>query len=232
MLIEIKKISKVYGEDENTRVTAIQDIDAIISVGDFIAVVGPSGSGKTTFLNIVAGILLPSAGEVIHHKSKMRMSAEGPSPSERTHYRLHNLGFIFQDYQLLPILRASENVQLPLQLQGLPQKEIVERSEWALEQVGIHHLKNRFPRELSGGQQQRISIARAVAGRPSLILADEPTANLDSKTAQDIINLFKKLNQEQKLTFVFSTHDQRLIDQVKVVWRMQDGVLSCQTIAS
>jgi len=136
------------------------------------------------------------------------------------------VGFIFQDYQLLPILTAWENVEFPLQLKGLPKNEIKERVDWALAQVGLDKLGKRFPKQLSGGQQQRVSIARAIAGRPQLILADEPTANLDSKTAQEIIDLFKKLNQEFKLTFVFSTHDQRLIDQVKTVMYIQDGQIS------
>ena len=133
------------------------------------------------------------------------------------------MGFIFQDYQLLPVLTAHENVEFPLQLKNFPKKEIKDRVDWALAQVGLAGMGDRFPKQLSGGQQQRVSIARAIASRPQLILADEPTANLDSKTAQEIIDLFKKLNQEFKLTFVFSTHDQRLIDQVKTVLYIKDG---------
>jgi putative ABC transport system ATP-binding protein len=136
------------------------------------------------------------------------------------------MGFVFQDYQLLPILTAAENIEFPLQLKGLDKKEIKQRVEWALAQVGLETMGNRFPKQLSGGQQQRVSIARAIAGRPQLILADEPTANLDSKTAQGIIELFLKLNKEFKLTFIFSTHDQRLIDQVRTVLYVKDGQIS------
>jgi putative ABC transport system ATP-binding protein len=135
------------------------------------------------------------------------------------------MGFVFQDYQLLPVLTARENVELPLQMRGLDQASIDEKTAWALTQVGLGDKFDRYPRQLSGGQQQRVAIARAIAGRPSLILADEPTANLDSKTAQDIIDLFKQLNADFKLTFIFSTHDQRLIDQVKRVIRIKDGQL-------
>jgi putative ABC transport system ATP-binding protein len=135
------------------------------------------------------------------------------------------MGFVFQDYQLLPVLTARENVELPLQMRGEPQIEINQKTKWALEQVGLGAMMDRYPKQLSGGQQQRVAIARAVAAKPSLILADEPTANLDSKTAQDIIDLFKRLNQEYKLTFVFSTHDPRLIDQVKRVIRIKDGLI-------
>jgi putative ABC transport system ATP-binding protein len=133
------------------------------------------------------------------------------------------MGFVFQDYQLLPVLTAKENVELPLQMKQLSKYEIDQKALWALEQVGLGQMINRYPKQLSGGQQQRVAIARAIAGKPSLILADEPTANLDSKTAQDIIDLFKRLNSDFKLTFIFSTHDQRLIDQVKRVITINDG---------
>jgi putative ABC transport system ATP-binding protein len=187
-----------------------------------MALVGPSGSGKTTILNLIAGLILPSSGSLKHGGEDITsMSLE-----ERTKHRLDYMGFVFQDYQLLPILTASENIEFPLQLKGFSKKDIKQRVEWALTQVGLEKLGNRFPGQLSGGQQQRVSIARAIAGRPQLILADEPTANLDSKTAQEIIELFLKLNKEFKLTFIFSTHDQRLIDQVRTVLYVKDGQIS------
>jgi putative ABC transport system ATP-binding protein len=165
---------------------------------------------------------LPTNGTLRHGEEDItKLSLE-----ERTQHRLDFMGFIFQDYQLLPILTAAENIEFPLQLKNYPKKEIKERVEWALNQVGLDNLGNRFPKQLSGGQQQRVSIARSIAGKPQIILADEPTANLDSKTAQEIIDLFKKLNQEFKLTFIFSTHDQRLIDQVKTVLYVKDGQIS------
>lgn len=221
MLIEMKNLSKSYGE-EAQRVWGAREVNLRIAEGDFIALVGPSGSGKTTVLNLLAGLMPPSAGVISHQGREIQhLSLE-----ERTSHRLHNMGFVFQDYQLMPVLTARENVELPLQMQGMPQKQIDEKTAWALEQVGLGTMMNRLPKQLSGGQQQRVAIARAIAGRPSIVLADEPTANLDSKTAQDIIDLFKRLNQEFKLTFIFSTHDQRLIDQVKRVLRINDGQLS------
>lgn len=222
MQFELKNVSKVYETGQESITYGAKDVNLIIKEGDFMALVGPSGSGKTTLLNLIAGLLIPSQGEILHKgESITHLSLE-----ERTQHRLDYMGFVFQDYQLLPVLTAYENVEFPLQLKKIPKDEIKQRVMWALEQVGLGSLKDRFPKQLSGGQQQRVSIARAIACRPSLILADEPTANLDSKTSQEIIDLFKKLNSEHNLTFVFSTHDQRLIDQVKTVLYIKDGQIS------
>jgi putative ABC transport system ATP-binding protein len=215
-------VDKYYESSEAERVYGARGVDLDIPPGDFTALVGPSGSGKTTILNLIAGLILPSSGKLFHGGREITSF----SLEERTQHRLDSMGFIFQDYQLLPVLTAAENVELPLQLKGLPPKEIAEKVSWALSQVGLSQLGNRYPSQLSGGQQQRVSIARAIAGRPELILADEPTANLDSKTAQDIIELFKKLNDEFRLTFIFSTHDQRLIDQVKTILYIKDGQIA------
>jgi putative ABC transport system ATP-binding protein len=222
MQFELIDVDKVYVSSEENKVFGAKGINLKISEGDFTALVGPSGSGKTTILNLIAGLILPSGGKLKHGNDDITSF----NLEERTKHRLDYMGFIFQDYQLLPILTAYENVEFPLQLKGLSKPEIKERVHWALAQVGLEKLAKRFPKQLSGGQQQRVSIARAIAGRPQLILADEPTANLDSKTAQEIIDLFKKLNQEFKLTFVFSTHDQRLIEQVKTVIYVKDGQIS------
>jgi putative ABC transport system ATP-binding protein len=219
MQFELVDVEKIYQMSEENRVYGARGINLRISEGDFMALVGPSGSGKTTVLNLIAGLLLPTSGQLYHSKKEITAF----SLEERTQHRLEYMGFIFQDYQLLPVLTAYENVEFPLQLKNFPKKEIKDRVEWALEQVGLQGMGKRFPKQLSGGQQQRVSIARAIAGKPQLILADEPTANLDTKTAQEIIELFKKLNQEYHLTFVFSTHDQRLIDQVKTVLYIKDG---------
>lgn len=222
MQFELINVDKVYQSSEENKVFGAKDISLRIHEGDFMALVGPSGSGKTTVLNLIAGLILPSHGVLKHGGDDITsMSLE-----DRTQHRLDYMGFIFQDYQLLPILTAAENVEFPLQLKGFSKKEIDERVNWALTQVGLEKMGKRFPKQLSGGQQQRVSIARAIAGRPQLILADEPTANLDSKTAQEIIELFKKLNQEFKLTFVFSTHDQRLIEQVRTVLYIKDGQIT------
>jgi putative ABC transport system ATP-binding protein len=222
MQFELINVDKIYQASEENKIFGAKNINLKISEGDFMALVGPSGSGKTTILNLIAGLILPSEGSLKHGESDITSL----SLEERTKHRLDYMGFIFQDYQLLPILTAFENIEFPLQLKGFNKKEIDERVQWALNQVGLEKMGHRFPKQLSGGQQQRVSIARAIAGRPQLILADEPTANLDSKTAQEIIELFKKLNQDFKLTFIFSTHDQRLIDQVKTVMYVKDGQIS------
>ncbi len=222
MQFEMKNVSKVYQASEENKVYGAKNINLTIKSGEFSALVGPSGSGKTTLLNLIAGLILPTEGTLSHGgKDITSFSLE-----ERTQHRLDYMGFIFQDYQLLPVLTAAENIEFPLQLKNIDQKEIKERVLWALKQVGLENMGHRFPRQLSGGQQQRVSIARAISTRPQLILADEPTANLDSKTASDIIELFKKLNQEFHLTFVFSTHDQRLIDQVRTVMYIKDAQIT------
>jgi putative ABC transport system ATP-binding protein len=222
MQFELLNVDKIYEVSQENKVYGAKNVNLKISEGDFMALVGPSGSGKTTILNLIAGLILPTHGTLRHGEEDItKLSLE-----ERTKHRLDFMGFIFQDYQLLPILTAAENIEFPLQLKNYPKKEIKERVNWALNQVGLDKLGNRFPKQLSGGQQQRVSIARSIAGKPQIILADEPTANLDSKTAQEIIDLFKKLNQEFKLTFIFSTHDQRLIDQVKTVLYVKDGQIS------
>lgn len=222
MQFELVHIDKIYASSEENKVYGAKDINLTITEGEFMALVGPSGSGKTTVLNLIAGLILPTHGVIKHgHDDITALSLE-----ERTKHRLDYMGFIFQDYQLLPILTAWENVEFPLQLKGMDKNEIGERVSWALKQVGLENMGQRFPKQLSGGQQQRVSIARAIAARPQLILADEPTANLDSKTAHEIIELFKKLNQDFQLSFVFSTHDQRLIDQVKTVLYIKDGQIT------
>jgi putative ABC transport system ATP-binding protein len=222
MQFELISVDKVYQASEESKVFGARNVNLRISEGEFMALVGPSGSGKTTILNLIAGLILPTHGTLKHGGSDITSL----SLEERTQHRLDYMGFIFQDYQLLPVLTAAENIEFPLQLRGFSKNEIKERVDWALMQVGLEKMGNRFPRQLSGGQQQRVSIARAIAGKPQLILADEPTANLDSRTAQEIIELFKKLNQDFKLTFIFSTHDQRLIDQVKTVLYVKDGQIS------
>lgn len=222
MQFELINVEKIYQASEENKVYGAKDINLKIAEGEFMALVGPSGSGKTTVLNLIAGLILPSGGSLKHGGSDITSL----SLEERTKHRLDYMGFIFQDYQLLPILTAAENIEFPLQLKGFDKKEIKERVDWALKQVGLDKMGNRFPKQLSGGQQQRVSIARAIAGKPQLILADEPTANLDSKTAQEIIELFLKLNKDFKLTFIFSTHDQRLIDQVRTVLYIKDGQIT------
>lgn len=220
-MLKLHNLSKYYGNSKEIQTQALKDVTLEINEGDFMAVIGPSGSGKTTLLNCLAGLILPTSGEIYFKGSRIdQLNLE-----QRTNHRLENMGFVFQDYQLLPVLTAKENVELPLQLKAMPQDEINKLSLQALKDVGLEKLGDRFPRELSGGQQQRVAIARSIVGKPSLVLADEPTANLDSKTAQEVINLFLELNKKLNITFIFSTHDQRLMSQVKHIIKMQDGVI-------
>jgi putative ABC transport system ATP-binding protein len=218
--VKLLNLTKIYGHDDQLTYGA-KNINIDFQTGTLNALIGPSGSGKTTLLNLIAGLLKPTSGEIWINETRL----DDLSPPMRTKHRLHHMGFIFQDYQLVPVLTAAENVALPLQLQMKDNAVVKERVEWALERVGLNDKAKSYPGQLSGGQQQRVSIARAIAHHPSLILADEPTANLDSKTAQDIIELFKKLNADSKLTFIFSTHDQRLIEHVPNIYSIRDGML-------
>ena len=190
-----------------------------IQKAEFTAVVGPSGSGKTTLLNCIGGLDTPSLGKVI-------IDDENISNFKRDQiikYRLNNIGFVFQSYNLIPVLSAKENVEMIMLLQGYNKKFRSERSEDLLNQVGLYEMKNRRPSQLSGGQQQRVAVARALASKPKFILADEPTANLDSISTNKLLDIMYKLNQEEKITFIFSTHDQRVIDRAKRVISLEDG---------
>ncbi len=217
-LIELKSVHKVYHIGES-RVAALRGIDLTIDPGEFVAVWGPSGSGKTTLLNLIGAIDEPSEGDVIFEG---RLVA-GLSDDQKSELRNNSLGFIFQAFNLVPVLSALENVMIPLQIQGIPTGDAMERAGARLEQLGLAPFMTHRPDKLSGGQQQRVAIARALVTNPSLVIADEPTANLDSVTAKKIIELMKTLNRQEKTTFVFSTHDQRLLEHVGRLIRMEDG---------
>jgi putative ABC transport system ATP-binding protein len=219
MILKLKNVSKYFGEISEQRVCAVDNIDMTLMEGDFVSLIGPSGSGKTTLLNIISGLEVPSQGEVmVCNQNIYQLNFQ-----ERTKFRLMNMGFVFQNYELLDVLTCYENVELSLQLQKMDGNKIKEKVEWALHEVGLWDLRNRYPSQMSGGQNQRVSIARALTGQPKIILADEPTANLDSKTASSIIDMFHVLNQKYKTTFLFSTHDPRLIERVKHTLKIQDG---------
>ena len=184
-----------------------------------VAVIGPSGSGKTTLLNLVSGILVPETGSV----SCADTDVSDLSDKARRHFRISNIGFVFQAYNLIPVLTAQENVEFVMQVQGIPTAKRREKSLAILEEVGLEGLENRRPAEMSGGQQQRVAVARAIVSRPALVLADEPTANLDSKTSDELMGLFKELNEHHNTTFVIATHDQRVMRYAKRIIRMRDG---------
>ena len=199
---------------------ALHDVDLDIDKGEFTALAGPSGSGKTTLLNLIGCIDSFQSGEVLLDG----ISLQGKTSNELAHLRREYFGFIFQTYNLMPVLTAYENVELPLKLlKKYSDSEIQDRVMNILKIVGLDGLEKRMPLELSGGQQQRVSIARALVKTPRMVLADEPTANLDSKTGEDIVDLMKEMNEREGVTFVFSTHDKLIMDHAKRIVRMRDG---------
>jgi len=218
VLIEIKKVEKEYHLGETT-VPALRGVDLDIEAGEFVAVWGPSGSGKTTLLNLIGAIDEPTRGEVFLNGKNIKKMSD----NKRSELRNHTIGFVFQGFNLVPVLSALENVMLPLQINGTSNAKAKEIAISRLDAVGLKEFMKHRPDKLSGGQQQRVSIARALAANPSMVIADEPTANLDSETAKSIIRLMRELNEKEGVTFIFSTHDQRLLDQVKRMVRMEDG---------
>jgi len=217
-LIEMQNIKKDYFLGE-TVVHALRGIDLQIDKGEFVAIWGPSGSGKTTLLNLIGAIDEPTTGELMIAGKDVRSLSD----NERSEHRNEVIGFIFQSFNLVPVLSALENVMLPLQIKGASFSEAKAKALSRLEEVGLGELIHNRPAKMSGGQQQRVSIARALVNDPSLVIADEPTANLDSETARMIISIMRKLNEKDEITFIFSTHDQRLLDQVKRLVRLEDG---------
>lgn len=217
-LIEMHDIKKDYRMGE-TLVHALRGIDLMIGEGEFVAVWGPSGSGKTTLLNLIGAIDEPSSGRLMIADRDVRTFTD----NQRTAFRNESIGFIFQGFNLIPVLSALENVMLPLQIRGISFGEARDRSLDRLNDVDLSSLAEHRPDKMSGGQQQRVAIARALVTGPSLVIADEPTANLDTATSRKIIGLMRDLNEREKTTFVFSTHDQRLLDQVKRLIRLEDG---------
>lgn len=219
-VIETQNIHKTFGEGE-LAVHALNDVSIKINRGEFTALVGPSGSGKTTLLNMIGGLDTPSAGHAILNETEITSL----SSSEKTDFRLNNIGFVFQAYNLIPVLSAYENAEFIMLLQNKPAEERKKRVMRLLDEVGLKGKEENKPGELSGGQQQRVAVVRALASKPAFILADEPTANLDSKSTADLLDLMYQLNQEEKVTFVFSTHDQRVIDRAKRVIHLEDGCI-------
>ena len=217
-MIETKKLSKTYNPGK-FEVKAVNNVSSLFKEGEFTSVVGPSGSGKTTFLNCVGGLDKPTSGDVfIEGKNITKLSG-----SDIIQYRLKNIGFVFQAYNLIPVLSAKENIEMIMLLQGVDQKSRNMRTDDLLNQVGLYDMKNRRPSQLSGGQQQRVAVARALASKPKFILADEPTANLDSTSTSNLLDIMSQLNKNENITFIFSTHDQRVIDRARRVLTLEDG---------
>ncbi|MCX7882025.1 MAG: ABC transporter ATP-binding protein [Brevinematales bacterium] len=217
--LEMKGLRKVYKKGE-IDVEALRGIDLIIERGEFISIMGPSGSGKTTLLNIIGCLDVPTAGEVIYDGTPLHHLKE----NELSEYRKNNIGFIFQSYNLIPVLTVLENVELPMVIdRKLSQEERTKRAMELIERVGLKGMESRYPRELSGGQEQRVAIARALVKHPLVVLADEPTANLDSKTAEEVIEIMRHMNEVEGTTFVFSTHDPRVEKHARRIIILQDG---------
>lgn len=217
-VIETKNLTKTYNEGA-VPVHAVNDVNLTIDQGEFTAIIGPSGSGKTTLLNMIGGLDRPTSGSIKVNDIELN----GMNENELIKFRLNHIGFVFQSYNLIPVLTAKENTEFIMLLQKKTKEERNNRVEALLKEVGLEKRMGNKPSELSGGQQQRVAVARALASKPTFVLADEPTANLDSQSAFNLLDIMYKLNQEEGTTFIFSTHDQRVIDRAKRVVTLEDG---------
>jgi len=224
IVIEVKNLYKTY-HDTEVEVKAVNGVTLSFEEGEFSAIVGPSGSGKTTLLNVIGGLDSPTSGSVIINGTDISTL----SSRQMIDFRLHNIGFVFQAYNLIPVLTAKENAEFIMQLQKKPKAEREKRIAELFAAIGIKGKENIRPNRLSGGQQQRVAVARALASKPKFILADEPTANLDSKSTTNLLDIMRKLNENENITFIFSTHDQRVIDRAKRVILLDDGKVISDT---
>ncbi len=219
-LLRTEKLEKTY-DDNGVPVHALRGITFSVNAGDFLVIAGPSGSGKTTLLNLLGALDKPSAGEVFFGGNSLR----GKSKSELSLLRLNNLGFVFQAYNLIPVLSAIENVEFSMMLLSIPEAERRARALAILRELGIEELADKRPNEMSGGQQQRVAVARAIVTNPSVVLADEPTANLDSVTGASLLDLMERLNKEKNITFIFSSHDPQVIERGHRLLILRDGMI-------
>lgn len=216
--VRTDELWKIYDEGA-ARVEAVRGVSLEVAHGDFVAFAGPSGSGKTTLLNLLGGLTHATKGRIWIDG----LEITGLTDRELTHLRLERIGYVFQAYNLLPVLTAQENAEFTLLLRGVPENERRQRVRSLFARIGLTGLEDRRPGKLSGGQQQRVAVARAVVGRPALVLADEPTANLDSVTSEALLDVMEQLNREEGTTFVFSTHDQRVMDRARRLIQLVDG---------
>ncbi len=226
-VIVTKEVTKEYS-DHGVPVMAVRGVDLTVDRGDFAAIVGPSGSGKTTFLNMISGLDKTTSGKIwLNDRLLSEMSGR-----ELSDFRRDNIGFIFQAYNLIPVLTVEENVEYIMLLQGVPAEERRGRVRKILGELGLGGYENRRPPQLSGGQQQRVAVARAIVSEPALVLADEPTANLDSETAIDLVKMMRSLNEEHGITFVFSTHDTRVMERARRLIELRDGRIDSDVVRS
>jgi putative ABC transport system ATP-binding protein len=219
-IVKAEKLEKVY-QDNGVPVHALKGIDLAVSKGEYVVIAGPSGSGKTTLLNLLGALDKPTKGKIYFEGEDISSKEK----NELSKIRLHKLGFIFQAYNLIPVLTAIENIEFSMMLLGIPDKERKSKALGLMDELGIKELANKRPNEMSGGQQQRVAVARAIVNNPSLVLADEPTANLDSKTAGHLLDLMEQMNTEKNITFIFSSHDKQVIDRAKRLVILKDGMI-------
>lgn len=217
-IIRLKNVTKVYKTAE-IEVRAVNDVSLTFKKGEFTAIVGPSGSGKTTLLNLIGGLDRVTCGEIFIEENDITKMSD----NDLIKFRLKNIGFVFQAYNLIPVLTAYENIEFIMALQGISKDQRKQRVEELLKAVELYDRRNNRPMQLSGGQQQRVAVARALASKPKFILADEPTANLDSVQTERLLDIMKNLNEKENITFIFSTHDQRVIQKARRIIVLQDG---------
>ncbi|MDX2497113.1 MAG: ABC transporter ATP-binding protein [Desulfobacterales bacterium] len=220
-IVECVDINKTYHQGK-VEVLALKGVSLAFEKGSFVALAGPSGSGKTTLLNIIGGLDLADSGRVVVDGNAF----DKMNRSQRADLRLNKVGFVFQSYNLIPVLSALENVEFVMLLQGLPPAERRKRAKDILDEVGLEDMYDRRPAELSGGQQQRVAVARAIVSNPSIVLADEPTANLDSSTGKGLLEIMKQMNEKKNVTFIFSTHDNMVMDYADRVIYLRDGMVA------
>jgi len=219
-IISIQNLEKIYNPTK-VAVHALRGVNLSVNEGEFAAIVGPSGSGKSTLLNLIGGLDNPTSGSVIIAETDIaKLSA-----NQLIEFRLQHIGFVFQAYNLIPVLTSKENVEFIMLMQNRSKQEREERAISLLKAVGLEKEIDRRPVELSGGQQQRVAVARALASKPDFVLADEPTANLDSKSAENLLDIMERLNQEEGITFLFSTHDARVVKRARRVITLEDGLI-------
>ena len=219
-VVHLPPVTKTYSRG-GTEVSVIKDLSFVIPAGTFLAIMGPSGSGKSTLLNVMAGIDRPTSGSVVVAGTRLDQLSEG----EMARWRARHIGYVFQTYNLIPVLTAAENVELPLALTHLSRRERVDHVKTALRLVGLADRMDHYPRQLSGGQEQRVGVARAIVSDPTMILADEPTGNLDRESADDILTLLARLNRELGKTIVMVTHDPRAAERAQMIRHLEKGLL-------
>lgn len=219
-IIKVENLEKTYS-DNGIPVRAVRGVNLNIAKGEYLVIAGPSGSGKTTLLNMIGALDKPTKGKIFFEGEDITQKKK----SELSSFRLHKLGFIFQAYNLIPVLTALENIEFSMMLLGIPEKEREEKALELMNELGIKDLAHKRPNEMSGGQQQRVAVARAIVNNPAIVLADEPTANLDSKTAGHLLDLMQRMNEEKSITFIFSSHDKQVMNRAKRLLILKDGLI-------